>query len=293
MMLHMINYSIIIPHKDSQVYLDRCLKTIPQRDDVEIIVVDDNSCDFDSVRKIVGNFPKVALYNNEGFGAGGARNTGLLKAKGKWLLFADCDDYYVEGFLEELDYYVDSDYDVIYFNFNQYLEGKEKPVYEKVSNYIKECTERKISVDYVKYRNNTPWNKMIRHNLVEKKSIRFEEQPIGNDVFFSYQIGYYSKKHKVIDAKLYNYIVYKKSQTRKDWNEDKIKTFLANLQKYNGFVEFINHKEWTHGFPFLCFQLYKFKNVNRAFRILVYYFCHYNEIRKERNKYVDLLTRKA
>ena len=39
----MINFSIIVPHKDIPFLLEDCLLSIPQRDDVQIIVVDDNS----------------------------------------------------------------------------------------------------------------------------------------------------------------------------------------------------------------------------------------------------------
>lgn len=39
----MIVYSFIIPHKNCPVLLNRCLDSIPIRDDVQIIVVDDNS----------------------------------------------------------------------------------------------------------------------------------------------------------------------------------------------------------------------------------------------------------
>lgn len=38
-----INYSIIIPHKNIPHLLQRCLKSIPRRKDVQIIIVDDNS----------------------------------------------------------------------------------------------------------------------------------------------------------------------------------------------------------------------------------------------------------
>lgn len=42
-MLTNINYSIIIPHKNSAGLLQRCLDSIPQRDDIQIIIIDDNS----------------------------------------------------------------------------------------------------------------------------------------------------------------------------------------------------------------------------------------------------------
>lgn len=288
----MINYTFIIPHKNSHLLLERCLKSIPQREDLDIIVVDDNSDDFKAVESVVRDFSRASLYKNDGYGAGGARNTGLLKAKGKWLLFADCDDYYVEGFLDELDKYVTSDYDVIYFNFYKYLEGKDEIEDEKISNNIKKYKEGKLSIDYVKYRNNAPWNKMIRNDFVVFHKIRFEEQPIGNDMFFSIQIGYLCKNFVVVDIKLYNYIVYKRSLTKSNWDVNKIKTYLENKQKYNGFMEFVNHKEWTHGFPFLCVQLYHFKDLKLAIKVLVYYFKHLDNFYAIRSKYPDELRQK-
>ena len=231
----------------------------------------------------------MGLYTNEGYGAGGARNTGLSKAKGKWLLFADCDDYYVSGFMKELDKHINEDIDVLYFNFNEFRDGQTTAVEEKISNYIKGCAEGRVNADFVKYRNNAPWNKMVKRDFVETFDIRFEEQSIANDMFFSFQVGYLCRHYLVINSYLYNYIVYRKSQTNRDWNKEKIKTFLENISKYNGFVTFINHKEWTHGLPFICFQLYKYRNMKRTFAVLCYYFSHFESIRKVRQKYSIIL----
>ena len=53
-------YSIIIPHKNIPVLLQRCLDSIPIRDDIQIVIVDDNSSseivDFD-------NFPGMQRNN--------------------------------------------------------------------------------------------------------------------------------------------------------------------------------------------------------------------------------------
>lgn len=43
-----INYSIIIPHYGIPELLGRCLRSIPERDDIQVIVVDDNSPDADT-----------------------------------------------------------------------------------------------------------------------------------------------------------------------------------------------------------------------------------------------------
>ena len=58
------------------------------------------------------------IFTRENKGAGYARNVGLSLAKGKWLLFADADDFFNLGFLNVLDNYIDSDNDIVYFSAN-------------------------------------------------------------------------------------------------------------------------------------------------------------------------------
>jgi glycosyltransferase involved in cell wall biosynthesis len=87
-----INYSIIIPHKNIPALLQRCLNSIPRREDIQIIVVDDNS---DSNIVDFEHFPGMdepcvdVVFTKEGKGAGYARNVGLSKAKGKWLFIPE------------------------------------------------------------------------------------------------------------------------------------------------------------------------------------------------------------
>ncbi|KAA6303909.1 putative glycosyltransferase EpsJ, partial [termite gut metagenome] len=113
-----INYSIIIPHKNIPDLLRRCLNSIPRREDIQIIVVDDNS---DSNIVDFEHFPGMGepcvevVFTKEGKGAGYARNVGLSKAKGKWLLFADADDFFCEFLLQNIDKYLNANVDVVYF----------------------------------------------------------------------------------------------------------------------------------------------------------------------------------
>lgn len=107
----MINYSIIIPHKNIPVLLQRCLSSIPRRNDIQVIVVDDNSdlqmVDFSSFPGLEDPFVEV-VFTKEGKGAGYARNIGLDKVKGKWLLFIDADDYFYDGMSQSIDSFVKS-----------------------------------------------------------------------------------------------------------------------------------------------------------------------------------------
>ena len=116
----MINYSIIIPHYNRQDLLVRCVDSIPQRDDVEVIIVDDHS---DPGKVDFANFPGLHRKNTtcifsdgkHGKGPGYARNVGLEKAQGKWVIFADSDDYLLENISEIMDRHLNDKEDVIYF----------------------------------------------------------------------------------------------------------------------------------------------------------------------------------
>ena len=117
-------FSIIIPHKGIPDLLMRCLKSIPMSEDIQVIVVDDNSPDADTYLE---RYPELSrpylefIRTTKGGGAGYARNVGLEHAKGKWLLFADADDFYVEDMYDIISSNADSEADVIYFKIESVL----------------------------------------------------------------------------------------------------------------------------------------------------------------------------
>jgi glycosyltransferase involved in cell wall biosynthesis len=133
----MINYSIIIPHRNIPKLLQRCLDYIPYRDDVQIIVVDDNSdpqvVDFDNFPGM--NIPNVEVYfTKEGKGAGYARNVGIEHVKGKWVFFADADDYFSKAFLSTIDTLKESKHDLIYFG-SRCVDAITKEIHERDRKY--------------------------------------------------------------------------------------------------------------------------------------------------------------
>ncbi len=191
-------YSIIIPHKNIPQLLQRCLDSIPRREDIQIIVIDDNSSpgrERDDVE---------IVFTREGRGAGYARNEGLKRAKGKWLLFADTDDFFLPDFLKTLDVYGDTDYDLVTFRAESADCDTLKPVPSRQGYYgVYEKITEDVDVDYLKYRNDVPWAKMISAKLVQEHSIRFDETPAANDVMFSAYVDYYACKAAACSASIY------------------------------------------------------------------------------------------
>ena len=210
----MINYSIIIPHKNIPDLLQRCLDSIPRRDDIQIIIVDDNSnpqkVDFENFPGL--GDPCVEVYfTKEGKGAGYARNVGLKYAKGKWLFFADSDDTYTSSFSKFLTDSKDLVADVVYFKANLINNDVSKSPFFLMNYYITQYLYHGGALSDVKFGAWEPWNKMISRQLVVQNNILFDKIPSSNDKMFSLKVGEFAERVIVIEQYLYNYILRKNS----------------------------------------------------------------------------------
>ena len=201
-------FSIIIPHKDIPDLLMRCLKSIPVSEDIQVIVVDDNSADADTYLE---GYPELSrpylefIRTTKGGGAGYARNVGLDHAKGKWLLFADADDFFVEDMHNIITSYVDSEADVIYFKKKSVLSenisiGTDRSSYinKNIDQYLRDGDEW-----YIRYKMHVPWGKIVKRELINKYSIHFDEVKYSNDVYFSMLVGYYAGTIEAVNKFFY------------------------------------------------------------------------------------------
>ena len=194
----MITYSIIIPHKDIPDLLQRCLDSIPVRDDVEVIVVDDDS---DPDKVDFQRFPKwggrryECHFTKEGKGAGHARNVGLDCAKGRWVIFADADDFFSDEFNSLLDEMADAKEELVFCDFINVMSSDiTKQVEERTfyRNYVGAYLAGNKSEYNLRVMFASPWCKLVKKVLIERHHIRFSEVMQGNDVWFSAQVGHFA-----------------------------------------------------------------------------------------------------
>lgn len=180
-----INYSIIIPHRNSPQLLQRCIESIPIRNDIEIIVIDDFS---DKKRIDTQLFPRLNQENTylihlpENRGAGYARNIGLQKASGKWLVFADADDYFLPDAFAIFDNYRESTHDVILFKNKS--SGKGLYINKLIDLYF----NGSISIQQALINAWSPWAKLVKFEYVKKHNFCFETVQFSNDVFWNTQL---------------------------------------------------------------------------------------------------------
>ena len=204
-----MNFTIIIPHRNIPLLLERLINSIPVRDDLEIIIADDHSSpdivDFDHFPG-EGRPNLTVQYYKENHGAGYVRNRALPLAKGKWIIQADADDFFNDGFNDFLNDYLDSSADVVYFNANSIdnvtLESTNRVdhLHGFFDSYHKDPVRGELEMRYLF---SEPWCKMVKRSLIEEHGIDFFETIKCHDVKYSYLVGHYANQVIIDDRQLY------------------------------------------------------------------------------------------
>ena len=248
-------YSIIIPHRNCPALLNRCVESIPKRKDVQLIVVDDNSDD-DKKPSITRNDVELVMLNAEhSKWAGRARNVGLERAKGKWLLFADADDCFTSHLPQLLDKYADDEAtDIVYLNACSFDDnGTVRPFYidRLIKNYIK---GKRDSEQNLRYGCWTSWTRMVKREIVVKNNIRFDETPAGNDVMFGLKTSMYAKSIGIEKEMVYQYYQWPNGSITQKMREAMIEERLELRGKVINFYNMVGYRSCINFLGlFVCF----------------------------------------
>lgn len=197
-----IHCSIIIPHRNTPALLKRCLDSIPPREDIQIIVVDDASDDTVRIREFAESYAHAKfIYQKEHKGAGHARNIGVAHSEGQWILFADADDFFFEGFDKQIDRYLSSDADIVFFDVAYRYSDNLQPApprYPLISESI-----HRDDIEMLKWRVSVVWGKLYSGELIRANHIMFDETIINNDVIFAFKASFYAEKYLISPFILY------------------------------------------------------------------------------------------
>lgn len=168
-------FSIVIPNYNSEKWIIRLLDSIVAQTfkDYEVVIVDDLSTD-NSLLKIqdyTEGMKNFRVYQNKRKGYnGGTRNNGVDLAKGEYIVFMDCDDYfYKPTALESIARRIEKTHaDCIRVGYRYKLPGGEGDV------ILTESTPQ----DLVKSLFVAPWTKVIKRKLIKP----FPENTLIEDV---------------------------------------------------------------------------------------------------------------
>ena len=244
----MYKYSVVIPHYNSAELLRRMLASIPERDDIQIIVADDGS----NIENV--NILKTLTHKNleilflEHVNAGNARNKGLERSTGEYFITLDADDKLAPEAFDVFDKYTGGEeIDCLYFLMKIFNpDGTESNIKllgnESVKAYLKNANPDTEIL--IRFRNMNPVNKLVRMSFIRDNNIKFESDSVNDDSFYALHIGLKVKRFKVIPDVLYYVIGNPNSITRRKKDINREFEFYLSRQKQNGFYRKLGLKQF-------------------------------------------------
>lgn len=202
----MYNYSIVLPYYDKYELFVKAVDSIPDREDIQIIIVDNSKEPLVEQQIPCKQRAKVTYITSDNTkGAGCARNVGLKKVEGKYILFCDADDYFLPMAFDSFDKYLNKKYDIVFFKSTSVflqtgeISNRHLPYNRLIEEYFKNGDEERL-----RYRYEAPWGKLYRTSFIlSDDSIRFEEIRVNNDAWFSLMAGHNAKRIAAGDDEVY------------------------------------------------------------------------------------------
>ncbi|MDR0913672.1 MAG: glycosyltransferase [Oscillospiraceae bacterium] len=210
-----IEVSIILPIHNVEKYLNECLKTVENQTFKNAQVILINDCSTDSSEAIALDFvnrnSNFEYYKTEGnCGPAGARNFGITKAAGEYIVFADSDDLLAPDYIEVLyNTAISAQADIAIANYRIYKQEKDKYLKvwarkRKAGVYSSQKTCKALLHDF--FVRSYPWCKIYRKSLFTANDITYPNMYL-EDLATTVRLCYFANKVAVSDKVIYTYRV--------------------------------------------------------------------------------------
>ena len=266
---HNIQVSIVMPVYNVSQYLRQCLDSLFAQtlEKIEIIAVNDGSTDnsLEILEKYQRKNPeKMKIYSTENRGVSHARNYGINRAVGQYILFVDSDDFIVPDMCEKLyNKAIKDGNDLVvcgrYNYFENHKTGQERheiirpKMINKNFNLYQDKYEFAQILPF-------PWDKLFKRDLIE--GIEFPLDMRFEDIVFSYKAVVKAKNIGVVDEPLYNYRKTTQGGFLNSFSEqtlDVVKAFdiLVDYMKENDYFDYF-HDE----LEFICSRHFLYRYIS-------------------------------
>lgn len=210
----MIKISIIIPIYKVEKYLKECVNSVLNQsyENIEVILVDDGSpdncpmiCD-----EYVKSDNRIIVIHKENGGLSDARNVGLKRASGEYIIFLDSDDFWegTDGLSQLISIVtINPEAEVVFFQKSSLYGHKIIYPFKLDVNAINNRTKVEV-LSYLNKKGNlltSAYTKMIKRKLLVDNNIYFQKGLLSEDYDWSLSLYCQANNFFAIDNPFYIY----------------------------------------------------------------------------------------
>jgi glycosyltransferase involved in cell wall biosynthesis len=221
--------SIIVPIYKVEKEIHRCVDSLLKQkfNDIEIILVDDGSPD--NCPQICDEYAKldsrINVFHKENGGLSDARNFGLLRATGKYILFVDSDDYIDVNTCDNFYNHTMDNIDIIVGDALKIEKGKDSLLgHAEIPNNSILRGREFLKIQLKSNKMNMPaWLNMYRKDFLINNGLLFKPGILHEDEQWTPRVFLSAESVKYIKYSFYFYIIRDNSITkRKDRTQNGI-----------------------------------------------------------------------
>ncbi len=186
--------SVVVPVYNAENSIERCVKSILGQSfsDLEVILIEDGAKDNSGMLcdELAAGDARVRVFHKKNEGVSAARNDGIKKAMGEYLLFVDSDDYlppdYCERLMQAQEEYGEEAFIWCGLSIvsDNNMGSEKKLFYEEAQVSITGLQD--VFKHSIRHLLNSPVNKLYHRNvLVENKITMQEDIHIAEDLLFN------------------------------------------------------------------------------------------------------------
>ncbi|MDR1969888.1 MAG: glycosyltransferase [Candidatus Nomurabacteria bacterium] len=211
--------SIVVPIYNAEKSIGNLVSRITEQEvsDFELLLIDDGSKDSSSaiLKKFEKQDDRVRVFSQKNSGQSVARNLGISKSRGKYLMLFDADDDINLAIIEKmLAKIIDDNVDLVTCEV-LYNYIKNSKVISQTHSFTQPVLTQRANESFAQYvvrllgtdgRLYSLWNKIYRMDLIRKHSLAFETGlNFGEDLMFNLDYLNHVKKMSFLNEPLYIY----------------------------------------------------------------------------------------
>lgn len=290
--MSMEKVSLIIPVYNGENHIGECIENLLNQTykNIEILIVNDGSKD--RTKEIIEFYAhkddRIIIINKENGGVSSARNCGIEKSTGDYIMFVDSDDSLVSNAVEYLVLNSNGD-DLILFGFTVMGTKNRKndtETLKKISLIDKKYIRNQLLKAIMSTRDNVfgyIWRAVYSRNLIKENNIFFPESiKISEDYWFLLNIVKNAKKIKILSDELYIYKIGESSMSIKYIPSILNDMDYVNKWMYNNLVK--DNEEFEIGYYCSVANTY-LRYLQNNFRKSDSFYNMHMEVKQQKKKY--------